>query len=57
MFVEDLCELSCTLTYGLSVLLIFELKSRTLDQDKVYFENVCIEQYTHFVFNAVFVVN
>ncbi len=46
----------CKPAHGLDSLLISEPRPKTLDQDKGYFENVCIEQYTDFLFSAVFAI-
>ena len=50
---ESNSELFCTLANSLKFQLILALRSTTSDQDNVYSENVCIEQYAHFGFNAV----
>ena len=55
-FAKAVNEQSCTLTNGLNFHSISELRSRTLDQNNVYFEIVCIEQYAYWAFSAVFVI-
>jgi hypothetical protein len=55
-FAREVSELSCTLTPGLNAHLLYDLMAKTLNKDKVYFENVCMKQYTHFGVSAVIII-